>query len=398
MSIFSDPTPANAYLKAGFLGFQGSGKTYTAVMLMIGLIEYLRKLGRPEAEKPVYFLDTETGFDYVKRHFDNHNIKTRVARTRAFADLKPAILEAEASGVGLIQDSASHYWTEFMESYMKKTNRKFIQFEDWRFLKKEWNNSFSTLYVNSKLHFIVCGRAGYEYDYHTDEESGKRELEKTGVKMKTESEFGYEPSLLVLMERNVDTRTNDVHRAAHVIKERNSVIDGKTFQFAAPKDKDDGDTSVIVFNAFLPHIKLLNIGGEHIGVDASRNSESMIPGPEGKPEWQHRKEQIVIMLDEIGELVKKHHGGMSEDAKKVRGDVLEKHFGTRSWKRIETFDHDTIKKARGSLWVELEGVPYGFVPPTNSALDAEQDKQLNAAADPLTQAVESLNESRPKVQ
>jgi len=38
----------------------------------------------------------------------------------------------------------------------------------------------------------------------TDEESGKKNLEKTGIKMKAKGELGYEPSLLVLMEREMD--------------------------------------------------------------------------------------------------------------------------------------------------------------------------------------------------
>jgi hypothetical protein len=48
---------------------------------------------------------------------------------------------------------------------------------------------------------IICGRAGYEYDYFEDDE-GKKQLEKTGIKMKAETEMGFEPSLLVFRFRS----------------------------------------------------------------------------------------------------------------------------------------------------------------------------------------------------
>jgi hypothetical protein len=42
---------------------------------------------------------------------------------------------------------------------------------------------------------MMCGRAGDDTEQYTDE-NGKRQFEKVGVKMKTEGETGFEPSLL----------------------------------------------------------------------------------------------------------------------------------------------------------------------------------------------------------
>lgn len=347
--IFKKAEQTNSYLKAGFLGFAGSGKTTTASEVAIGLVKLLKARGLPEGERPVFFLDTETGADYVKRRFDQEGIELHTAKTRAFADLIPAVKEAEANGSVLIADSITHFWREFTETYARKKNRTRLEFQDWNFLKTEWGK-FTDAYINSALHFIICGRAGYEYDFFQDDD-GKRQLEKTGIKMKAETEMGFEPSLLILMERTLDMETKKVYREAHVLKDRFSVTDGQTFKNPT-------------IASFIPHIELLSLGGKQLGVDATRTSEGMIR-TDGKPEWQYRKEQCEIMLDEIGEEIKKHHGGQSEEAKKTRGDILEKHFGTRSWKRIETFDYEAIKKGRDSLWVALEGVPYGFVPPPN---------------------------------
>ena len=362
MTLFSKSQNTQAYLKMGLMGLAGSGKTYTASKVAIGLMDYLRKRKLPEGDRPVYFADTETGSSYVKPHFDRAEVALFTAKTRAFSDLVALVNEAEASSGILLIDSITHFWREFTESYAKKKNRTRLEFQDWSFLKTEWGK-FTDRFVNSNLHIIMCGRMGYEYDFFKDEETGKKQLEKTAVKMKAETETGYEPSLLVWMERYMDMASKEVCREAHVLKERFDVIDGQSF-------KDP------TFESFLPHIELLSLGGVQVGVDSSRNSEAIIPGIEGKPEWQVRKEQKEIALDEIIEVIKKHHGGRSEPEQTAKGDLLEKHFGTRSWKKIETFDFDKIKEGRNALWIQLESVSYGFVPP--SELDIQQEAGLRA--------------------
>jgi hypothetical protein len=232
---------------------------------------------------------------------------------------------------------------------------KGLQFQDWAWLKKEWGR-FTDMFVNSKLHIVMCGRAGYEYDFF-EQEGGKKELEKTGIKLKAEGETGYEPSILVLMQKHRNMETGEVWRDGSIIKDRAARIDGKTFKNPT-------------FENFLPHIEYLNLGGEHVGVDTSRNSQELV-NTEGKPKWQFDKEQKEIALEEIAEIIGKHHGGQSKDSKDARGDLLEKTFGTRSWKRIETFSREALEEGRAKLWLQLEGVPYGFQPPTEPT-EAEQ--------------------------
>lgn len=367
MGLFSEPKPSVAYLKAGLLGFNGSGKTYTAAMLMIGLIEHLRKLGIKEAEKPVYFIDSESGFPYIERHFIRHKIKTRIAKTRAFSDLPLAIQEAEANGIGLITDSVTHFWNEFMQAYKRKRNRQYIKFNDWQFLKEEWNDKFAIPYVNSKLHFIVCGRAGYEYDYSEDED-GKKELEKTGIRMKAEGEFSYEPSLLVLMERHFDLKTKTAWREAHILKERFTVIDGETFSFKNPKSVDE-DTSNEVFETFLPHIQLINLGGKHLSIDTSRTSDESIPEI-GKDNWEVEKRQREILSEEIQGLLLKYYPSRKEEDIKAKADLLEEFFKTRSWTKIQTTNSKELKTGFQLLKEKLEPTPI-TIPP-------QQGEQNNA--------------------
>src|SRR5262249_17947232 len=150
----------SAFLKMGLMGFAGSGKTYTATETAIGLVLLMRERGIEQGNKPLFFLDTETGSDWVAPRIQDAGIKLFTAKTRAFTDLLGAVREAEANSSLLLVDSVTHFWTELTESYMKKKNRTRLQFDDWAYLKGEWRK-FTDLFINSGVHIVIAGRAGY---------------------------------------------------------------------------------------------------------------------------------------------------------------------------------------------------------------------------------------------
>jgi hypothetical protein len=343
--LFTEASNTQARLKMGVLGFAGSGKTFTSTEVAIGLVHYMREKGLPEGDRPAYFLDTETGSDWVQPRFAKAGVKLRTAKSRAFKDLVAAVREAEAQGSVLIIDSISHFWREFTEAYMKRKNRSRLEFADWNYLKPEWGK-FTDAFVNSNLHIIMAGRAGFEYDYFTDND-GKKQLEKTGIKMKAETELGYEPSLLVLMERDMDLESKQVYRVANVLKDRSDLLDGKAFKNPTYKD-------------FLPHIEYLNVGGVQMGVDLSRTSEDMIDGNEGpgKSTWKYEQEQREIALEKVEALFAEHGlSGQSKEGKAKIVGLLKKHFETTSWKELGTYPLATVKKGLKALEADLTGKP-----------------------------------------
>ncbi len=367
MTIFSKAENRQAFLKMGLMGFAGDGKTYTAAKVAVGLINYMRELEIEGADRPVMFLDTETGSDWVMPMFEADGIELQIAKTRAFKNLVPAVQEAEDIGALLIIDSISHFWKELMESYAERKGRTYgLQFQDWAWLKKEWGQ-FTDIFVNSRCHILMCGRAGYEYDFF-EQEGGKKELEKTGIKMKAETETGYEPSILVLMEKHRDMKTSKVWRTAAVLKDRAAMIDGQSFVNPG-------------FEDFLPHIKYLNLGGEHVGVDTTTTSESMVPSS-GKPQWQYDKEQKEIALEEITEKMKEHHPSTSAADKAARGDLLQEVFGTRAWSRVTALKRDQVEEGRNKMWIKLDGNPYAFEIPDEFddeiPYEKEEQKQVDA--------------------
>ena len=115
----------------------------------------------------------------------------------------------------------------------------------------------------------------------------------------------------------------------------------------------------------------LNLGGVQLGVDTTRSSAGLVGDDSGRMDWRMKQQQREIALDEIVEVLGKHHGGTSNDAKKARADLIEKHAGTRSWERVKSMSFEDIFKLRNDLWIELEGSPYNFTPPTMEVLDDE---------------------------
>lgn len=339
--LFKKAEMTSAYLKMGIMGFQGSGKTYTATQTAIGLVQMMRQRELQQGGKPAYFLDTETGVDWVTPQFVKASIELRTAKTRAFKDLRLAVEEAEHEGSVLIIDSISAFWAELTESYAKQKNRqRGLEFQDWAFLKRTWR-LFTDQFINSQLHIVLCGRAGYEYDYF-ENDSGKKELEKTGVKMKAEGEMGYEPSLLVYMERETDPDTLKVTRTATVLKDRSTILDGK--KIINP-----------TFASFAPHIQFLNLGGKQLGVDTARSSDEMIPKDAPRDKIGVRKE---IVAEEIQALLVYHVPGQTMEDKKRKIALLEKHFKTTSWAKVEKdMSLERMREGYNSLHVELAGKP-----------------------------------------
>lgn len=363
MSLFTKAENTSAYLKMAAMGLQGSGKTYTATDIAIGMVKLMRERGAAAADRPIFFGDTEMGSDWVAPRIKTEGIELLTAKTRAFKDLLVMVQEAERGASVLVIDSLTHFWVELTDAYMKAKKDRFgnprtrLQFEDWAFLKAEWRK-FTDLFVNSNLHIIACGRAGFEYETTVDDDTGKKNLEKTGIKFKAESEMGYEPSLLVLMERHQEMDGNHVkrvYRTATVLKDRSTLLDGKVFE--EPK-----------FENFLPHVQLLNIGGRQLGVDTMRSSVSTIPADTRDTRALQRK----IVLDEIESLLVLHYPGQSAAEKKTKLELLRTHFQA-SWTEIETLmSLERLRVGFNTLYFTLEkGKPSKYAPEATPEINDE---------------------------
>lgn len=369
-SVFQPATNKSAYLKMGIMGKQGSGKTKTAGKVAIGLVQHLQKLGISYAHKPVAFFDTETGSDYLIPDFEAAGIPLVVAKTKTLADLVKAMDEAETTCSALIIDSITHPYREMIAAYLKTKKRTFLQIDDWQYLKGDYGwQMFTNRFINSKLHIIMCGRAGDDLEQYTDDQ-GKRQLEKIGTKMKGEAETGFEPSLLVLMElvernsREATGRKRTFINRATVVKDRWDQINGDQI--------DDPD-----FVDFLPHVSRLALGGEHVGVQDTGDSQSILRTE--KRDWQPVQRKIV--LGEIQDLLVLHAPGQTAADKQRRITLLKTHFGCGYVEIEETMPLVDLRAGYDSLHVELEGKPSRYASAiAKDAAPAEMNDGLPAFA------------------
>jgi hypothetical protein len=177
----------------------------------------------------------------------------------------------------------------------------------------------------------MCGREAAVYDTTEEVRNGqvKKVMVRVGDKMKAESDIGYEPSLLCQMDKAFEDGDGNYTRTCHVIKERFGAIDSKTFKNPTFKD-------------FLPHIELLNLEGEHVGVDTSRNSEALIESPDRS--WNERRKQVDILLEELqGELALQSLAGTASDAQKKRTELMLEIFETASKTAIENLPLEQLR-------------------------------------------------------
>ncbi|MEW6610670.1 MAG: AAA family ATPase [Patescibacteria group bacterium] len=328
------------FFKAAIEGFAGSGKTYTAGLIARGLHE------RIGSKKPIVIFDTEKASKFLKQLFAEANIEVLVRESKSFADLAMTMKKMR-EGISdiLIIDSISHVWEEYMQAYARKVNRTRLQFQDWGIIKPLWKKEFSDAFVSDPYHIIMNGRAGYEYDKEEDPDTHKKELVKSGIKMKVEGETAYEPDMLVLMERfeEVVGKDKKVWREATIIKDRSTLLDGKTF---------------------------VNPTFEHFAVAVERMLENPIPRdaalmPEGdtallfKTEedryaWRREKDKAMEELD--GLLIRIAPGSTGKD-KQLKLDLLDKVFGTTSITAIGDMQPEQIMD--GYKRIGLEAIALG---------------------------------------
>jgi AAA domain-containing protein len=330
--------------KMAWFGPQGSGKTMSAVQTAIGLSRNFHK------DAPIAFFDTEKGSDFARPICDAEGIKLLRVKSRAFSDLLETLKEAEQQGAcSLIVDSMSHVWTEIMDSFCRQKKISRIEFQHWRELKAVWRE-WVDLMLNSRLHVLICGRAGKEYAYEENEQ-GKKELITTGTKFKAEGEFGYEPDVLVELwnEREEGSRRGShlIHKGI-VLKDRAWGLNGREFAW---KDRNAYKKSdfQLVYKCFEPYFKFLSIGGEHHAIDAERSSDAMFAGPNGDSSGYVRAKLKQACLEDWDATMELLFPGTSGAMKRNRAVVGEAITGVRSRTRLEQYDVNQLQQCVGIL-------------------------------------------------
>lgn len=333
----------NTRLRLGIYGKAGSGKTRTATEIAIGLALDLGD------RRPIAFIDTEgNGVDHVAPIVRASGLELLGVKTRDFRTAVEAMREAEAASCSVvIVDSASHLWTNVMESYLEDRNQESLSIQDWGPIKRTWRD-FPEAFLTLQAHTIVCGRSGGVYEGEKDPRTGKWEIRQVDTKMRAEGELEHEPSLLLEMflipkraATGVATDTGYINRAV-ILKDRTDSLNGQTIDFPTYAD-------------FAPIIQKLSPGA-HVALDQSKAARGALFGSKDWTRYREkiRKEELIDRLKATFDL---HEiGGNSVEARKIRATLFERHLGTPSAKeafgRLEVYE---LEEGVRRLEAELEG-------------------------------------------
>lgn len=374
-SFFQELGNTSPYFKLAFQGSAGSGKTYTAGLIAVGLH---KRIG---SDKPVVIFDTERSAKFLRRMFGEAGIKVLVKESRTLPDLVETIKWCDQGGADvLLVDSITHVYEGFLADYRLKKKRDRLQFQDWGWLKPEWKRQFSDRLVMANCHIIFTGREGYTYEY--EEIDGKKELVKTGVRMKAEGETAYEPDLLIRMNRFesvVDpTKVPETWHEGTVLKDRSDLIDGQVIKNPT-------------YDHLSPVIEALFADPTRPAPTVSHPNEDMIP--DDNEDAKQAKTEHQILIERIGACMEKIGAyGTGRDAKQLRTGLLEYSFhGETSETAIEQMSLDELRHGLERLQTmcrliyditKVEGSVYG----APKAIDAARGKYLG---------VDCLGQSQP---
>lgn len=338
------------FFKAGLYGNAGSGKTFTSTVFALGIKKFLKLKGR------IGFFDTETGAEFVDKLVHKETSEHIVGiKSRTLADAIDFINECAKQKVAVaIVDSTTHIWEEVQKSYLLQLNEKraaagkvgkktSIEWQDRGPLNDIWQK-FTDAYLNADLNIIICGRAANIWEMTVNEE-GKKELNKVGTKMKTQSELAYEPSFLAEMEReNVydEKGVQKIVRTMTVLKDRFQLLDGKTFQDPT-------------FEAIKPHIQMLTPGAQNT-VDTTKQTDMGVE-IDGDTVWSKEKKDRTIYSEEVASLLTQYLPGQSAEDKRTKAELLKEFFGTGSWTAIESMDSKKLKSGLDKMAEKLAKTP-----------------------------------------
>jgi len=323
----------NQFIKASFGGFAGSGKTRTATEFIIGAYKALG------LTKPILFIDNEKGSRFLIPMFKNAGIETYVKETVNVFDVIQAFDMMKTKQIDfLFIDSLTKVWYQYVRDYKTKANKVFMTLQDWGKILPAWQETFADKYVDLNGCCVFTGRGGYTYDVEENDETKKKEFVKSGVKMKMAGETPFEPDLNIWMEIqqdiNKETGSPVVWREALVMKDRSSLIDGKTFKNPTYKD-------------FAPVVEYL-IATEKGEVKKSENAENI--APQENYDYQNRKEQKEIELEKIkNSWIENNIGSQGKEDKQTMIAMMSKFFGTNSWTEIEKMSLETLQCGRHNM-------------------------------------------------
>jgi hypothetical protein len=201
---------------------------------------------------------------------------------------------------------------------------------------KEYWAPWADQFLNASAHIVICGRAGWEWDEREDEDTGQQVLTKTGIKMKVEGEFGFEPDVIFELARDQveDGRAFKLMNLCRVFKDRYDIRNGQE------KQNPDGAW----FKPWLDAVA----EEETTTVDTTTATKLDVDESGDLQAHRERKER-TILCEEIQGSIVKAYPGQSAVEKRAKAEIVEKCFGTTSWTAVESMGAGRLREGLAKL-------------------------------------------------
>lgn len=321
------------HAKINDFGETGSGKTVFAALLAL----HISKTYHGGA--PVAMWSSEPGVDYIIDMFEMEGVELQLEREKTFnAMINAAEQSVRDKCCIFLADSVTHGWRDVTLSYQAKKNIKKMEFQHWAEVKgpEHWGK-WAEWFVNSRIHVVTCGRAGYEYDTEIDEE-GKSQLVKGDSKMKAEGEFGYEADLLVELTHSTDK-----------VEKRKAMMRKRATRSRAMAD--DGKNPIGMHFALIKKSRVWSLNDQMFS-------------------WANQKEYRPGYYKQVGECFAPYLEWLAANRKRLNGDASKSvvGIGTDSQSRFTADQFDTKAHQRKALFGEFKDTMALLVP--NSRTEA----------------------------
>jgi hypothetical protein len=199
-----------AKLRLGIAAPSGAGKTYSALLLALGLGG---KIG---------LIDTEHGSGDLYAHLGDYDV-IGIEAPYTVTKYTQAIKAFEDAGYAtIIIDSLSHAWAGdggLLDKQGKMADRGTNSFAAWRTITPE-HNALVDAMLQSSCHIIATMRAKQEYVLETNS-AGKQQPKKVGMAPVQREGMEYEFTVMLDV---------DMNHIASASKDRTSLFDGRFFK------------------------------------------------------------------------------------------------------------------------------------------------------------------------
>jgi hypothetical protein len=322
-------------MKIGFEGWAKAGKSTTMAKVVLGTWIKEGRKGNAVLQ------DTEDAGLFYNRIFEPEGLiegkNFFITPSRSLTDFVKILKMCDEDRAIMMVDSTAHLYENMSKVYLEANKRSKILPQDHMVLKPKWKELFADPYVRAQCHALFTGRAAWEYQMEENEETGKKEFYKSGVKMKGDNETAYEADVLVLMERMQELNRDGIKvwRRGTIIGDRSGLLDGKQF--------DDP-----TFADFEPYYDFLcsSTGKKEAFKEGSMEGALNVSRDR---EWMENRQRAERYFEEIEGLFRSYLPGVGPKEKKVQADIFHTVFDTRSASAIGAMRAEDLDAGRRAI-------------------------------------------------